>query len=152
MKKRNTGLFLLTFAATLAISALMVLPACSSGGSTNSSGSSQTTSGVSYSRNIQSLFNTYCVTCHQGAGQAGLSLEPASSYKNLVGAPSTESTTGELRVKAGAPDQSYLLAKLNGTQVAAGGSGAQMPLVGGPLSAAQINLVQQWITAGAPNN
>lgn len=151
MKKQTSGLFLVTLTAALAILMFGIAPGCKTGSSSNTTGTTSV-SGVSYSKDIQSLFNTYCVTCHQGAGQAGLSLEPASSYKNLVGVPSTESTTGEFRVKAGAPDQSYLLAKLSNAQVAAGGSGAQMPLTGGPLSAAQINLVQQWIAAGAPNN
>jgi hypothetical protein len=68
-----------------------------------------------------------------------------------VGVASTEDPS-ELRVKAGAPDQSYILAKLNGTQVAAGGSGAQMPYNQPPLSSAQISLIQQWISEGAPNN
>ena len=133
------------------ISALLAGSACSSGSKTSTPATSTPSSGVSYSRDIQPIFNNYCVVCHQGAGQAGLELEPNASYSKLVGVPSTESST-QLRVKAGAPDQSYLLAKLNGTQVQAGGSGAQMPFGAAPLSQAQISLIQQWIAAGAPNN
>jgi len=126
--------------------------ACSSGSKTTTSTTPTTSaSGVSFSKDIQPIFNNYCVVCHQGAGQAGLTLEPGVAYSKLVGVPSTESAT-ELRVKAGSPDQSYLLAKLQGTQVQAGGSGAQMPYGGAPLSQAQISLIQQWITQGAPNN
>jgi hypothetical protein len=149
--KNRSELFLVTLAAILVIIAFGAVHGCSSGGSSNTTGSSTTASGVSFSGDIQPIFNSYCVVCHKGAGQAGLTLEANLSYGKLVGAPSTESAT-ELRVKAGAPDQSYLLAKVNGTQAAAGGSGAQMPYNGTPLSAAQISLIQQWIAEGAPNN
>jgi cytochrome c553 len=149
--KKTIGLFLVTLATVLTILAFAVLPGCKSGSSSSTTGSTQTTSGVSFSKDVQSIFNNNCVVCHQGAGQAGLTLEPNLSYSKLVGVASTESAT-ELRVKASAPDQSYLLAKVNGTQIAAGGSGVQMPYGAAPLSAAQISLISQWIAAGAPNN
>ena len=155
MNKQNSGTrFLLIILATvLAMSALLAGTACSSGSKTTTPTTSTTTasSGVSFSKDVQPIFNNNCVVCHQGAGQAGLTLEPNLSYSKLVGVPSTESAT-ELRVKAGSPDQSYIIAKLQGTQVQAGGSGAQMPYGAAPLSSAQISLIQQWITAGAPNN
>jgi hypothetical protein len=140
---------LMMLVASLTLSVLLA-SACGSGSKTTTPATS-TTSGVSYSRDVQPIFNNYCVVCHQGAGQAGLTLEPNVSYSKLVGVHSTESAS-ELRVKVGSPDQSYLLAKLNGTQVQAGGSGAQMPYGAAPLSSAQIGLIQQWIAAGAPNN
>lgn len=151
---------------------LALLAACSSGGKTTTSATTTTTntttttttpttttatatttssSGISYSKDVQPIFNNYCVGCHQGVGSGGLTLEPNLSYSKLVGVPSTQSAT-QPRVKAGAPDQSYLFAKLKGTQVQAGGSGAQMPYGAAPLSQARINLIQQWIAAGAPNN
>jgi hypothetical protein len=89
--------------------------------------------------------------CHQIQGEAGLALEPNRSYNNLVGVQSTQSST-QLLVKAGAPEESYLLAKLNGTQAQAGGSGVRMPYGAAPLSQAQLNLIRQWITDGASNN
>jgi len=150
--QKNGARFLLIMLATmLTMLALLAAPACSSGGKTSTPATSTPSSGVSYSKDIQPIFNNYCVVCHQGAGQAGLGLEPNVSYSKLVGVPSTQSST-ELRVKAGAPDQSYLLAKLRGTQVQAGGGGTQMPQGAAPLSQAQISLIQQWISAGAANN
>jgi len=151
MNKQNSGVLLATIAAALGIFVLGIAPGCSSGGSSNTTSATTVTTGVSFSKDIQPIFNSSCVVCHQGAGQAGLTLEPNLSYSKLVGIASTESAT-ELRVKAGSPDQSYLLAKVNGTQIAAGGSGAQMPYGSAPLSAANISLIQQWIAAGAPNN
>jgi cytochrome c553 len=150
MKKQQSGLFLVTLAA-MAILMLGIAPGCKTGSSSNTTGTTTQVAGVSFSKDVQPIFNNYCVVCHAGAGQAGLTLEPNLSYSKLVGVPSTESAT-ELRVKAGAPDQSYLLAKVNGTQATAGGSGAQMPYNAAPLSAANISLIQQWIAAGAPNN
>ena len=149
-------MFLSVILATiLTLSALLVASACSSGSKPTTPVTSSVTSSsvVSFSKDVQPIFNNNCVVCHQGqvAAQASLTLEPSLSYSKLVGVPSTESTT-EMRVKAGAPDQSYLLAKLNGTQVQAGGSGAQMPYGATPLLQAQINLIQQWIAEGAPNN
>jgi hypothetical protein len=44
---------------------------------------------------------------------------------------------------------SYLMWKLQGSGPCF--TGSQMPK-GTPLSAAQINLISSWITAGAPNN
>lgn len=151
MMKQTSGIFLATITALLGIFVLGIAPGCSSGGGSNSTAATTAASGVSFSKDIQPIFNSNCVVCHQGTGQAGLPLEPNLSYSKLVGVPSTQSGT-ELRVKAGAPDQSYLLAKVNGTQVAAGGSGALMPYGAVPLSAANISLIQQWIAAGAPNN
>ena len=105
---------------------------------------------VRLSSDVQPIFNSTCVVCHQGAGQAWLTLEQGKSYANLVGVKSTESPL--MRVQAGAPDQSYLINKLEGTQVQAGGSGVQMPFNGTPLTAAQIELIRQWISRGALNN
>jgi hypothetical protein len=55
-------------------------------------------------------------------------------------------------VTPGAPEKSYLLSKLLGTQSQVGGSGSQMPYGASPLQQAQINLIQQWISQGAPDN
>jgi mono/diheme cytochrome c family protein len=147
---------------TLGFALLLVASGCGSGSKTPPvvpvqglppPPAANTTAVTSYARDVQVIFNTTCVVCHQGqgAGQSGLSLEPRVSYGNLVGVPSTENPK-EMRVKAGVPDQSYIIAKLSGTQVAAGGSGAQMPYQATQLSQTQIDLISQWISQGALNN
>ncbi len=146
MNKSLLTVFILVVVIAMLAATIQTLSGCGPKGSTTAT----TSGGLSYSRDIQSIFNSSCVICHQGTGQAGLSLEPAVSYGELVGVPSTESN--ELRVKVGAPEQSYLIAKLMGTQVQAGGSGALMPLNAAPLSQAQIDLIRQWISGGALNN
>ncbi len=105
---------------------------------------------VSFNRDVQPIFTASCVVCHQGAGPAQLTLEPGAAYANLVGRPSTEAKMP--RVAPGAPQGSYLIHKLAGTQNKVGGSGAQMPFNGNPLAPPQIAIVTQWIQEGAPNN
>jgi hypothetical protein len=109
-----------------------------------------TKQGISFSRDIQPAFNANCVICHQGAGPAGLGLDPGLSYVNLVGKLSSESKLP--RVAPGVPQGSYIVHKLQGTQVGAGGSGARMPYGGTPLPPPQIALIEGWIQEGAPNN
>ena len=73
-----------------------------------------------------------------------------AAYQQLVNKPSLESPL--LRVAPGSPDKSYMINKLKGTQAQAGGSGAQMPFGGTPLSQGQIDQIALWISAGAPDN
>jgi len=113
---------------------------------------SSTASSVSFSKDIQPIFNANCVVCHTGtSGPVGLSLDPGSSYKNIVNVNSTEAPALK-RIAPGYPDKSYLLDKVLGTQTQAGGSGAQMPFGASPLPQSQIGLIRQWVSQGAPNN
>lgn len=106
------------------------------------------TPAVSFVREIQPILDSQCIFCHQsGATQAGLNLEPGAAYKNLVNVPSTESHL--LRVAPGDAENSYLLHKLQGTQLQVGGQGDQMPLGGAPLATEQLEKVRQWIQGGA---
>lgn len=116
-------------------------------------GTAQGADEVSYRGQIQPIFNAQCVYCHvTGAENGGLNLARSASHAALVGAPSTESPLA--RVKAGEPEASYLWHKLNGSHVAAGGSGNAMPMSDPPrlLEPAQRALFKAWIEAGAPNN
>jgi hypothetical protein len=92
-----------------------------------------------------------CVTCHTSAGRvpaAGLSLEPAVAYANLVNARSVERPT-LLRVAPGDPDNSYMIHKLEGR---ADIVGVRMPIQGPFLSEGQMTVIRRWIELGAPNN
>lgn len=92
------------------------------------------------------IFTPICTRCHIGAGAPeGLQLDAAHSYALLVGVPSTEQPS-VLRVAAGAPDSSYIIQKLEG---ASGISGVQMPFGGPYLPQSTIDVVKQWIAAGA---
>ena len=140
------------FGVAVSLIILMVaLGGCSSSSGPTPSPTSTSPSSVSFKSNVQPIFNTRCVVCHQGgAPPASLSLEPSLAYLNLVDTPSTQGPL--VRVAPGAPENSYLINKLRGTQAQAGGSGAQMPYGTTPLPDSDIDLIQQWITAGAPDN
>jgi mono/diheme cytochrome c family protein len=125
-------------------------PSTSNGNATDNT-NGNTTNAISLKNDIQPIFSSHCVVCHQGTSPpVGLSLEPSAVFQNLVNATSTQSSLK--RVLPNAPDESYLINKLRGTQVQVGGSGAQMPFNSQPLTAAQIDLIEKWITEGAANN
>ena len=101
------------------------------------------------------MFTPNCATagCHSGGTpDAGLNLEAANSYAQLVGIAATQDA-GVQRVNPGNPNLSYLITKLEGP----GASGGQMP-PSGPMAQADIDVIRQWITDGAvddtvvPNN
>jgi hypothetical protein len=90
------------------------------------------------------VFDQYCVHCHSGANApARLRLDAANSYANLVGVPSVE--TGVLRVAPGNANNSYIIQKLEGTASV----GERMPAGLPALPAEDINIIRQWIGAGA---
>jgi hypothetical protein len=91
------------------------------------------------------VFTPICTVCHAGADAPhGLRLDAADSYGLLVGVPSVE-VPSLFRVKAGDPDNSYLIQKLEGHAAV----GERMPLGGPYLPNDEIALIRQWITAGA---
>jgi hypothetical protein len=93
------------------------------------------------------VFTPICSPCHSGASAPeGLMLDAAHSYNLLVGVPSNEVPTFD-RVKAGDPDNSYIILKLQGSP---GIVGSRMPLNETPLPQSTIDVIRQWITNGAP--
>lgn len=115
---------------------------------------------VSYSANIQPIYNRSCATastCHVGpTAGAGLQLTQGVSYGATVNVPSTQEPK-LLIVKAGDPNASYLVRKIEG---APGIAGIQMPqgCPGTPLGGAvcltgdDVAAIRTWITECAQNN
>lgn len=102
-----------------------------------------------FASQIAPLLAENCATCHLTGEEAGhMSLVPDNAWASLVGVAVSEAP-GLVRVAAGRPDASYIVMKLEGTQVAHGGTGARMPFGAPPLSADQIALVRRWIAQGA---
>lgn len=101
------------------------------------------------------IFNQSCTSssCHGAQKAGGLDLQVGVSYGNLVSADPTNPPArnkGYKRVYPGDPDKSFLIHKLRGTL--SEGEGSRMPAVGGPLSEAKIQAIEQWIRDGALNN
>lgn len=91
------------------------------------------------------VFTPICTVCHAGgAAPQGLRLDAANSYAMLVGVPSSE-VPAVLRIAPGQPDASYLIQKLEGHAAV----GSRMPFGGPYLDAATIDIIRQWIAAGA---
>jgi hypothetical protein len=100
--------------------------------------------------NVQPIFDANCVSCHQaGSAPQGLVLESGKSYTAIVEHPSTESRL--MLIARGAPESSYVLAKVTGSHIASGGKGERMPL-GSTLPPEDIETIRAWITAGAKND
>lgn len=136
------------------VSMTALLAACGGGGGGGSYGGSSpaggtgTTLEATFASIQANVFTPICTACHVGASAPqGLRLDEANSYALLVGVASAEQP-GVARVAPGNPDASYLIAKLEGTAAV----GNRMPLDGTPLTQAEIDVIRQWITDGAPKN
>lgn len=105
----------------------------------------------SFQRDVAPLLKFRCAACHLTGEEGGaMALHPRAAYAALVGVRSLESPLA--RIKPGAPDESYLVHKIQGTQVEVGGGGLRMPADGEPLTAAEIAMIRAWIAAGARND
>ena len=93
-----------------------------------------------------------CTNCHTNVGRnpsGGMNLLSGLSYASLAGVAST-GKPGAVRVIPGNPDNSYIIAKLEGRSDIVG---VRMPRGNGPyLTDGQILVIKRWITNGAPNN
>lgn len=92
-----------------------------------------------------------CVGCHTDQGRtpaSALNLVEGRSYQQLVGRTSV-GRPGAALVIPGDPENSYLVRKLEGRDIA----GLRMPRNDGPfLTEGQMLVIRQWIRDGAPNN
>ena len=104
--------------------------------------------GLSHATDIDPILQANCVTCHAPGGQAEFLDYSTDSFAAIVGVGST-GAVGVNLVEPGDSANSYLLAKLRGTQVDLGGTGAQMPFGLDPLAEADLALIEQWIDEGA---
>jgi hypothetical protein len=100
------------------------------------------------------IFTPTCAlpTCHNVAqGEHQLSLAPGEAYAQLVGvAPANPVANGAgmLRVDPGSPANSFLVKKLGGELLE--GEGLRMPRDLKKLHHLHLELIEEWIAAGAP--
>lgn len=91
---------------------------------------------VSYSRDVQPIFNQICVKCHGGEEtKEGLSLK---SYAEVLAG----SDNGPILTAGDAANSLLIQQVVNG----------KMPKQGPKLLPAQIRTLSDWVAAGAPNN
>ncbi len=104
---------------------------------------------INYENDIQAIFNNRCSNCHVKSGgnpEAGLNLDPGSSWDSLVNAPSQEQLPN-LLVVPGQPLASVMFGKINCTTPNAG---MRMPRGRPPLPLTEQALIYDWIMLGAP--
>lgn len=156
MRRRGWGLGAAARGATgplLVCAATSALAGCFSERPTEPSGSAT----VSFANDVQPILTANCASsgCHgtvnANPGGRPMVLTAGQAYDNMVGVFAVELTTMQ-RIRAGQPDASYVVHKIQGTHRAAGGSGELMPLGRAPLSKAQIDLIRTWVANGAPRN
>lgn len=108
---------------------------------------------VNFSPQIQQIFTTYCITCHQAGGQASfLPLTDGASYSNLVNKASTQTGTppsGTLVIPCDSSG-SVLYQRVTGIGLAPGE--VTMPQGASLISTYNRNLIKTWIDEGALDN
>ena len=117
----------------------------SGGGSGGGGGAGGSSFGPNFSEIQTNVFTPNCATsgCHAGSGSAGLNLEAANSYMNIVGVASSQQSGLQL-INPGNPNDSYLIQKMEGTAA----SGGVMP-PSGSIEQASIDTIRQWVSDGA---
>ncbi len=104
---------------------------------------------VSFSRQVAPLFAGYgCAGCHGDPGNSGYSV---LAYASVFGPGNEARALGIFNVRAGKPDSSYLVWKLEGPP-AWPIQGLRMPRNAGPMLASDVALIRTWIRQGASNN
>lgn len=106
---------------------------------------------ASFKTDVLPVLQRECVACHMAGDEPGnLSLVPSKAFATLT---AQRSTTADMALVApGDVEKSYLLHKLDGTHLDAGGSGMRMPMGLPPLDAAAAGLFRDWIEAGAKDD
>lgn len=103
---------------------------------------------LSHAKDIQPIWDANCVTaCHTPGGSAGALVDlSGDAYNAIVGVTSGQAPWSF--IEPGNSGESYIMAKLRGTQAEVGGSGGSMP-IGAMLPAETIGTIAMWIDAGA---
>jgi mono/diheme cytochrome c family protein len=94
-------------------------------------------------KEVRTIFNDSCVSCHGGkTPSAGHSYATDADLQKLLGMPSSEKSSVDM-IDPGNPAKSYLVMKIKGSS---GIVGSRMPLAGKDLTAAQVKVIEDWIS------
>ena len=103
------------------------------------------------------IFDVHCKSCHSGDNPAGaLNLESGKSYSQLVGRPLQFDPQNSILVVAGDAENSFLIHKITGENLGKVDDedykGMRMPLLGPYLDDTSVQVIKDWINAGAEDN
>ena len=101
---------------------------------------------VSFSEDIVPIIATNCAVagCHAAPGNGNYAIDDPANAANVQAAlDGVESTAGTALVEPGEPDSSEIYLRVSGM------ARTQMPL-GGMLDQSEIDMIRDWIAAGAP--
>ncbi len=133
--------------SALTLCAAFALFACSEESNTDNTVSPGTSTTPTFSQVNQEIFQASCAFsgCHASdTKKAGLDLSSANAYDNLVNVTASENSALK-RVNPGNSADSWLIKKLNG-------DGTSIMPPAGALSSDKIDMVKEWIDAGAKND
>jgi WD40 repeat protein len=96
---------------------------------------------ISYTRDVQPIFQQHCFGCHQGAKKLGA--YRMTDFAGLMAG----GETGQAAIVAGDPKASYLM-----DQITPVDGVAEMPKKAKPLSEVEIDRIRTWIAQGAKDD
>jgi hypothetical protein len=99
-----------------------------------------------YTASIAPIVSAHCGGCHLNGGASGG--RSWGTYQDFFQVANQAPALAE--IEPGSPAESYMYRKLQGTHIAAGGSGVRMPRGGPYLNATELQTFADWINAGAP--
>jgi hypothetical protein len=108
------------------------------------------TASVSFAQAVQPILTASCAKslCHSGAlPKAGLSLVDGMSHAELVNVEAGQCNDGRMRVLPGEPSMSYVIDKVMAVDLCVGKK--MPPAIGSMLDPAEIQIISDWICAGA---
>jgi hypothetical protein len=115
---------------------------------------SQAAAGVSLRTDLLPIFDRSCAfsSCHGSGSKNGVSLkgDATTIRMRLVGVKASHASMDY--VTAGAPEQSFLMRKLEGSLCGLDDAGERMPKDNDALSTSELALFRGWIAAGADDN
>ncbi len=116
-------------------------------GAPNGATNGDTTGGaVSFTDDISPLVNESCnnAGCHAAPGQKNFSIDGDTPADIATALDGVASDAGNNLVEPSDPTSSEIYIRVSGM------ARTQMPLTGGPLEDTQIQMIEDWIAAGAP--
>jgi hypothetical protein len=149
--RRLFALALILSGAAVGFHAHGLVAAENSGALPNQTAGRNASAAPSFRADVLPILEYRCATCHNSDDpHGGLSLARGVAYDQIVNSPSGQSKLP--RISPGEPDESYLIRKIEGTHLAAGGSGFAMPIGFFRVPDADRAILRKWVSAGAPRN